>query len=225
MFNQKLIAMTTETMTQNQTDELFLINTYDRSGVGGDEFRYIIVWNNTKKIIEHLQTYAWTCFGEGGTEYTTKPMNAEMQILADDFRTSQFNASVDKQLAECNKEISAFNEAKPYQSKGQTVEVFKGKNKGFVGVAFWEGQDTFKRSGNSLNFNQSTILAIISTNVTNASKFDRIGIKDASGKAIFTSTDNCRVINGFQPISITREKVAEIVKRRNANFDAFFNVR
>lgn len=210
----------------NAQDELFFIRTYDRSGIGGDEFRYIVVWNNTKKMIETLEIYAWTCFGEGGHDYVTKPMNDEIKAMVEEYRTNQFNAQVEKEMVAINKEIDAFNEAKPYQRLGQSVEVFKGKNKGFSGKVFWEGNDTFKRSSSSnLTYNQSTILAIIDNKVCKASKCDRIGIKDLDGKVVFTSTSNCKVTNNFEPMSITRERVEEIVRRRNENWKAFWGER
>jgi hypothetical protein len=217
-------------VAENQTiqNELFLIRTYDRNGICGDEHRCIEVWNNTEKKIEHLTTYSWTSFGEGGTNYDTKPMNDEIKAVVDAYKLAMFNIAVDGQIATSNAEIAAFNESKPYQKKGQSVEVFKGKNKGFNGVVFWEGNDAFKRSYSSnQTYAQSTILAIIgSGSVCSASNFDRIGIKDAEGKAIFVSTDNCRVVGGFQPIApITREKAIEIVKRRNENWAAFFGER
>jgi len=217
-------------VAENQTiqNELFLIRTFDTNGIGGDEHRYIEVWNNTEKKIESLLTYSWTCFGEGGTEYATKPMTEEIKALVDAYKLAMFNIAVDRQIATSNAEIAAFNESKAYQKKGQTVEVFKGKNNGFNGVVFWEGKDAFKRSYSSnQTYAQSTILAIIGDGkVGSASNFDRIGIKDAEGKAIFVSTDNCKVVGGFQPIApITREKAIEIVKRRNENWAAFFGER
>jgi hypothetical protein len=216
-------------VAENQTvaiqNELFLIRTYDSRGIGSDEHRYIEVWNNTEKKIQHLLTYSWTCFGEGGTTYATKPMNEDIKALVDAYKLAEFNTAVDKQIATSNAEIDAFNESRPYQRKGQTVEVIKGKNNGFNGVVFWEGNDAYKRSYRSnLTYNQSTILGIIgSGKVCSASNFDRIGIKDAEGKTIFVSTDNCKVVGGFQPIApITREKAMQIVKQRSENWAAFF---
>jgi len=200
----------------------YLISIDHTQGVG-EEREVTTFWNDSTKKVERKTTYTWSDLGEGGTPIETLPMNPSIQSKVDTYQKNRFDEQVQKQFEQSQSECNEFNERKPYQNKGQVVSIIKGRKfNGEKGVVFWEGYDRYSNNSD-MGFKASTILAIINDGKPKASKFNRIGVRLNDEETVFVNTDYVKVVEGFIPVTVTKEDIVKLVLRRNENFRNLFS--
>ena len=212
-----------------EAKKYYLLDSYTSEGQFETK-AMVVLWNDTDGKVEKHQTYGWCDYGEGAVEHpeyeriSDESLKAEIQAKAEAWEQSEFERKAEKELVRLQEKAEEFNTLKPYQKKGQTVVLLKGKNANFEGVVFWEGMDRYERSyGVQGGWRASAISAMADSfcNPYKGSKYTRIGVKNASGEVVWTKTSNVKVVAGFEPKEPTLDEAKSRVKRDTQNWIAY----
>ena len=188
----------------------------------------VVLWNDTDGKVETHQTYGWTDYGQGEVErISDESLRLEIQAKVKAWEQSEFERKSQDELERLQGKADEFNTLAPYQKKGQTVVLLKGKNSKFEGVVFWEGMDRFDRDYSS-QYTTATAQAIGMMadefcNPYKGSKFTRIGVKNDQGEVVWTKPSNVQVTDGFEAKEPTLDEAKSRVKRDQSNWKALEN--
>ena len=116
-------------------------------------------------------------------------------------------------------DVEKYNEARRPQKIGQIVEVLDGKHKGKFGKISWFGHNKFKRSRYKSNSHWSmaviNYLSEMKPYVIPNQDCDLILVRPDEGEKFYIDPSRCKVVEGFEPISITKEDVRRMNKHHD----------
>lgn len=215
----------------------YLIKKYEtRSNISQTTSTHVELWNDLEGSIERHKTSTYHDGGAGGEyDHPTYETETPKEIL-EKIAEYQYNESVARateEMNDFNEQITEYNKSNVYQSKGQTVEILEGKNKGFVGIINWEGHDkyaNFSSRYNKPNFISDTILKMIESDKIGRNLSEvMVGVKSltevqtegkykGSPKSVFVNATKVKVTSGFETVPyITLETALERVQSRTKN--------